>query len=365
MRRTPKPKIPIYLAQTQPGFETIAAAEIAQIEGTAIRGTRSISDKNGAVIFAYDGPVEDLLELRTVEDIFVLVLAQDPPGHTYAGLRDLRESVEAVPLDQALQIARSVKPSRGGQGKTRFRVVARQVGRTNYRRVDAQQAVEKAIVARTDRRWQWAEDGALEFWLTMLPDEVLLALRVTDSQMRHRDSEKREHVPASLRPAAAAALVWLSQPADNDVFLDPMCGAGTLLIERAHAGRYAQLLGGDADPAAVEAALKNIGSRYKPIQIEEWDATNLPIDAASITAAAVNLPFGKQIGSSEENRTLYPAFLREMTRVLRPGARLVLLSADANNLDRALGRANGLSRRESYGVQVLGQRARVVVAVRG
>src|SRR5690348_17299191 len=64
---------PIYLAQTQPGFEAIAVQELeSRLENIHIRGTRVVADKNGMVLFNYDGDVEDLLELRTIEDVFVL-----------------------------------------------------------------------------------------------------------------------------------------------------------------------------------------------------------------------------------------------------------------------------------------------------
>jgi tRNA G10 N-methylase Trm11 len=143
-----------------------------------------------------------------------------------------------------------------------------------------------------------------------------------------------------------------------------MCGAGTILIERAHAGRYAQLLGGDIRAEALVVARANVGLRYKPIELSEWDARDLPLDAGSISAAAVNLPFGKQIGSAEENRSLYPTALRELERVLRPGARLVALSGDRRALDEALRRARGLARRQVYPVLVLGQAAGVYVIER-
>jgi tRNA (guanine6-N2)-methyltransferase len=99
-----------------------------------------------------------------------------------------------------------------------------------------------------------------------------------------------------------------------------------------------------------------------PISIHEWDARQLPLDAGSVTAPAVNLPFGAQVGSVEENRDLYPAFLREAVRVLRPGARCVALSGDVRTLGDALRRNNRLVRRATYPVIILGRRVAVVVA---
>ncbi len=362
----------MYLAHTQPGFENIASQEISALKGASIRETRMLPAKNGLVFFDYQGDVQDLLALRTIEDVFEIVLNLRDMPPTYATLKQLQEQVQRAPqLERALQHARQLQPGRGGHGKFRFRVVARQAGTANFRRVDAQLAVEKGIVARGDHRWQHNEEAGLEFWLTMfyrnirgmVTGDMLLALRLSDERMRHREY-KIEHLPASLRPAAAASLVWLTRPRENDTFLDPMCGAATILIERAHAGRYHMLLGGDSNSEALAVAQANIGPRYKPIELREWDARQLPLDAGSITASAVNLPFGSQIGSPEQNRSLYPAVLSELARVMRPAARLVLLSGDASTLADAIRRTRGWRDRWGSAVQVLGHPARVFVLER-
>ncbi|GAB4111156.1 MAG: methyltransferase domain-containing protein [Roseiflexaceae bacterium] len=362
--RTSSVTKPIYIAQTQPGFEVIAADEIANLEGAQIRSTHTIGDKAGIVIFTYPDDPADLLELRTIEDLFEQILYIPDLAPTFAALKQLTEAtLNARTIEPALQRARQLKPGRGGQGKLRYRVVARQLGETHFRRVDAQIAVEKGIMQRPEHRWRLAEEGALEFWLTLAPGEALLMLRLSDDQQRHR-SYKIEHIPASLRPAAAAALVHLTKPRAHDSFLDPMCGAGTILIERALAGRYEQLWGGDSDPSTLDVVRLNVGSRYQPITLQEWDARHLPLDAGSITAAAVNLPFGTRIGSPEENRTLYPATLRELARVLQPRARLVLLSGDAANLNEAIKRVSTIRPLNGFPVHILGHRARIVVIER-
>ena len=375
-----------YLAQTQPGFEAIAAEEIAQtLDGAKMRGTRVVADKNGMLLFDYSGDARDLMALRTIEDLFVIVATLPDLPPTRDALRALEQAAtQATTVEPAVALARQLQPGSAGRGKMRFRVVSRQVGTAAYRRVDAQHVIERAIAARGDHRWQLAEENALEFWLTLLPNpaarspspstrsggasgqagrgqsEAILALRLSDERMRHREY-KLEHLPASLRPTAAAALAWLTQPAGDDVFLDPMCGAGTILIERANMGRYKLLLGGDLREEALAVARANIGPRYKPIELRQWDARGLPIDAGSVSAVAVNLPFGKQIGTPEENRALYPALLREIMRVLRPGGRLVALTADGRNFGESLRRASSLARRQMYPVQLLGRAAGVYV----
>jgi 23S rRNA G2445 N2-methylase RlmL len=323
-----------------------------------------VADKNGLVLFDYGGEARDLLALRTIEDLFAVVTVVYDLPPTYEALRILEAEVERSPLvATAAQLARQLQPGRAGHGRIMFRVVARQVGTTSYRRVDAQQRVMRGIAGRRDHQWRPMEEGGIEFWLTLFGPDALLAVRLTDERMRHREY-KLDHLPASLRPTAAAALVWLTAPKDDDVFLDPMCGAGTMLIERAQMGRYAQLLGGDIRDEALTIARTNIGPRYQPIEVRRWDARALPLDAGSIDAAAVNLPFGRQVGSTEDNRTLYPAFLREMERVLRPGARLVVLTGDTRTFVSALRPVTALFERATYPVTILGRPAHVFVLER-
>ncbi|MGH2353142.1 MAG: methyltransferase domain-containing protein, partial [Chloroflexota bacterium] len=108
----------------------------------------------------------------------------------------------------------------------------------------------------------------------------------------------------------------------------------------------------------------NVGPRHKPIRIRRWDARRLPLEDQSVSAIATNLPFGHQIGSPGENRTLYPALLTEWTRVLQPGGRLVLLTGDRALLQRTLDRRPELRLERTLPLIVRGFRAAIYVARR-
>jgi tRNA (guanine6-N2)-methyltransferase len=165
-----------------------------------------------------------------------------------------------------------------------------------------------------------------------------------------------------LRPTVAAALVWLTRLRDADVFLDPMCGSGTILLERAVAGRYQQLVGGDSDPAAVAAALANFGPRHQPRRIERWDARALPLADDSVTAIACNLPWGRQVGEKAAMPALYAAVLPEWARVLASGGRMVLLTSEWDVLKTELRARPELELEQTVAnVEILGRRADIFV----
>lgn len=133
--------------------------------------------------------------------------------------------------------------------------------------------------------------------------------------------------------------------------------------DRACSSRKIQTaLWGDIRPEALTAVTTNVGNKYKPIELKEWDARDLPFENESIDKIVCNLPFGKQIGSEEENKELYGAFLGEVTRLLRPGGRAVLLTSDVFLLKRRMGAYQELKMiREERNVKVLGCLASMVV----
>jgi tRNA (guanine6-N2)-methyltransferase len=355
----------LYIAHTQPGFEAIAADEIAtRISGAREITRRVVPDRAGMTIFFAPTP-DKLGVLRTAEDLFGLAGYRAGVGPENKELDKIRGASREAPLVEAALVARvKVTPGTRAGRRLKFRVIARMAGEHEFRRVDFQRAVERGILERSDHTWRLEEEGAdVELWATMIDSEFFLTVRLSDDAMRHREY-KAAHRPASLRASSAAALAWLSEPRDDDVVLDPFCGAGTILIERAHLGRYAMLLGSDRDAAALAAARVNVGARYKPIQLENWDAGALPLGDASVNKIVTNLPWGLRYGSHGENRKLYPIWMREFARVLKPGGLMVMLTAEWR-LMRELERTRKFAPSKIIRVSVLGKSAAIYVCRKG
>jgi tRNA (guanine6-N2)-methyltransferase len=328
----------IYIAHTQPGFEGVAAEEIVaryaaapgRDRGPAMRelGRRVMPERAGMTIFSAPRP-EPLSGARTIEDLFALAGYSDGLGTSPATLEKVRTLAHEAPyVEEALEARVRMTPGSRAGRRLGFRVIARIAGEHEFRRLDFQRAVDRGIAERGDHSWRLAGDDAdVEFWATLLGGEMFLAVRLVDERMRHREY-KVAHRPGSLRASIAAALGWLSQPGADDFVVDPMCGAGTILIERAHLGRQAMLAGFDRDASAIAAAHENIGPRYRPLGLVQADALRLPLGNAAATHLITNLPWGTKYGSHGENRRLYPRLVEEFARVVRPGGRLVMLTAE-------------------------------------
>lgn len=307
------------------------------------------------VQFNWRGDPLGLRQLGTVEDVFCW-LADIP----LTGKRDDLTAIADLPdLTPALPIHRQFNGL--PKGRTKYRVIVQAAMQQSHRRSQMQNALERALRHRFPK-WRLVPDNAnLEFWLQHTGGHARLGLRLTDRTTRHR-TYKSANRPGSLRPTIARALALLTRPEDHDIFLDPMCGAGTIAIERALAGRYALIQGGDIDERAVADALENFGNRHKPREIFHWDARCLPLPDRSVNKIATNPPWGRQIGSRSELHAVYGSALAEIDRVLRPNGLVAILTSEWHALKTALAPTALTTIEHLKNIAVLGRRADIFVA---
>jgi 23S rRNA G2445 N2-methylase RlmL len=241
-------------------------------------------------------------------------------------------------------------------------------GEHGYRRKDALEALGRGLRGKLPASWRYAdEDAAVEIWLTIHGATAVCGLRLSDRSMRHR-MYKAEHLPASLRPSLAAAMVQLAETRPGHSVLDPMCGAGTILAEQMNArlpsGQARPIvLGGDVDCSALRVAGINLRRIGEP-KLVRWDASRLPLPPESIDRIVSNPPFGKQLSRPEEIGPLYQAMVRSYDRVLKPDGRAVLLVSDVAAL-KAATRQVGWTGLRQLRVRVLGQPAAISVWRKG
>src|SRR5205823_5368441 len=118
------------------------------------------------------------------------------------------------------------------RGRPTYRLVTQMTGKHGYLRKHAREALVKGLDGKLPASWRYAEENAsVEVWLTINGQTAVCGVRLSDRTMRHR-TWKVEHLPASLRPTVAAAMVRLAGTGPGQVVLDPMCGAGTILAEQ-------------------------------------------------------------------------------------------------------------------------------------
>jgi 23S rRNA G2445 N2-methylase RlmL len=350
---------PACYATVMPGLEPVAAEEIERSLDAEVK-------RSGKGVVVFRAPVVDqsLLQLRTTEDVFLLAWGTDQLTLRAVDLEHIRRWTErSADWNRLLQVHHGIhaKP----RGKPGYRLVTQMSGEHGYLRRDARRALSEGLSGKLPTSWRHVdENAAVEVWLTIDGPTAVCGLRLSDRTMRHR-TYKLEHLPASLRPTLAAAMVRLAEARPGHVVVDPMCGAGTLLAEQlavAWSGAAEKPIlswGGDSDRTALRAAEFNLQRIGKPA-LSLWNATRLPLASESVDRIISNPPFGVQLGEPEEIGPLYRAMTAEYDRVLRPQGRAVLLAADAAALREAAG-AVGWKRLRELRVRVLGQSAVISV----
>jgi tRNA (guanine6-N2)-methyltransferase len=353
--------------QTMPGVEEISWLEIRdRLPHVVFRETLFAKDQNGIVIFDYSGPLEKLLDLRTTEDVFLQAINEKRVSR---GRQDLKEFTILVHKSEPFgQAANTLLRYRKFSRPPTYRVISRKYGKHQYRRKDLETAVLMGIQARYPRWTPVADNAQVEIWANLLGSHLLIGLRLSDRTMRHRH-KKRVELPASLRPSVAAAMVYLTQPEANDVFMDPMCGSGTIILERLFGGPSKEILGGDIDPDSVNAARQNMpqpkkGRQQRKLTIRQWDARQLPLDEGYVDKVATNLPFGKQVGKAQNLEGLYNNIFAELQRVVKPGGRIVLLSSEYELVKTCIRAHSKLQIVTGYSIATLGQWGRIHVVDR-
>lgn len=340
------------------GLEAIAADEITRDLGGEVKKA-----ERGIVVFRVPEVTPQLLRLRTVEDVFLLAWGTDSLTYKAEDLKSIRNwTSKQSNWKHLLELHHAIRPK--PKAKPSYRLVTQMDGTHGYRRVDAGKEMAQGLAGVFPASWKPADENAsVEVWLTIRGATAVCGLRLSDKTMRHR-AYKVEHLPASLRPTIAAAMVRLAGAGPGEIVLDPMCGAGTILAEQIElsklrkAGRI-EVWGGDRDMNMIRAAASNL-HRVGPAMLVHWDATRLPLASAQVDRVVSNPPFGKQMSSPEEIGPLYRKALRECNRVLKPGGRAVFLVSENEELRNAIKPLDWQAVRQLR-VEVLGQSATISV----
>lgn len=155
-----------------------------------------------------------------------------------------------------------------------------------------------------------------------------------------RFSYRLDSVPASIHPAAAAAALRIvrHRMGANSSVLDPFCGSGTMLVERAKITTAKALHGIDISPEACEIARGNI--QAAGLEAKIYNRSALGFDAgAGYNEIYSNMPFGNRVGTHHSNEKLYEKFFKELPSMLKSGGFALLITNEKALLKSSASRA--------------------------
>ena len=191
-----------------------------------------------------------------------------------------------------------------------------------------------------------------EFWLLSRSEGISYCLyRLT--------SVKRHCAQGELRPELATLLCECSDPQDDDVFLDPFAGSGSIPFARSRLKQsFHGIFAHEILPELAEGIKKKVrrihnAKMQRSFFVRCQDFLSNTFQPNMFSAIVTDPPWGvfKPISAD-----FYPTLLREAERILKPDGRLVLLTACPNAL-RSL--PSSLNHNTTYHILVSGQKAAV------
>ncbi|MBE0517421.1 MAG: methyltransferase domain-containing protein [Methanophagales archaeon] len=143
-------------------------------------------------------------------------------------------------------------------------------------------------------------------------------------------------LPGVIMPKVARVLVNLSGLNAKELFLDPFCGTGGILIEAGMVG--ARIIGSDVQERMVRGARENLHFFGLPGDCVVGDAAQLPLGDNTVDAVATDMPYGRSsfVSTSRyKNAESHAAFLErlyqhaldEIHRLLKPERKAVIVSS--------------------------------------
>ena len=348
-------KIARYYTKGCPGLEFVTQREIIE----RIQQANIIESKPGIVIFDYDGEPRDTLALRSVDSVYAYVEQYQDVPTDESGLNYLEMLAERVSLENAVGILKNVKKM--NVDAPSFRVTAERTGEHAYKSPQAAAALGSGVV----HHYGWRVDLTgfdIEVCAHITREHLLLGINLTEQPLSRRN--RFIHGRTSLNSGIAYALWQLAQPRAGDIFIDPMCGTASILIEAALEHPDVTFLGGDIDAQPLQGSIANIQFAKAPVTLMQWDARRLPLNSMSADCLVSNLPFGRRVGSHRSNRQLYPRFLHEVARVLKKSGKAILLTLERRLMAEVLASEQSLLLTETYIVDINGLLASVYVIVK-
>jgi tRNA (guanine6-N2)-methyltransferase len=320
-RQSTHPHLPL-LARTVRGIEWIAAPEIR-----AKLASSDIQRDHREIRFSLAELSPAVLELGTVDDVYLVATTVGDIGHQRRELRTLRAIARTIDLDSFAAVVTALRPA----PRTReFDIAASFLGRRNYNRHEIEDAFGHALAARNGWAYLTRAHGripphsGLSLGIHLAGSRATVAVRIAPHPL-HRRPYRVATRPGSLRPTIACAIGLLVGLRPGCHFVDPFCGAGTIPIEAKLACPKVLASGFDISDEAIASPRANAAAARVNASFLSADVTALPVHDGAIDRVATNPPWGEAVVPDGRRVTRPVLGWRELARVLKPDGRAVAL----------------------------------------
>lgn len=318
-QRTPAVQTHWCEVEVAEGLEQIAQQELQRHVQT--REIRRLSAHRGAIRFEYQGELAHLLDLKTVNSVYLLLYYDISRPRALLGHEHYHRLLNAISLARTLaddSVYQSMYVSAAGSDTSVMTRLKDNLASNTGLRVADDEGDLLLRIRRNKPGW-----------------DVLVRLSPRPLATRNW---RVCNMAGALDAAVAHAMLLLNAPKPDEVFLNLTCGSGTLMIERLTIGTAQEVIGCDIATSALECARANIkvAGYDKDTCLCHADACCLPFKDGVADTICADLPFGQLVGTHEENLELYPQLLQEATRVARTGATFLVITHEVRLMAKLL-----------------------------
>lgn len=338
-----------FLAYLTKGVKEIALDEIlekvskAEIERSSVK----------YLIFnAEEESIEQILELRTVDDVHLLL-----DFEKFEERPDMERAVEELSLNDVVGAKNVIEDIRSVDDV--FSLTTSKYGNKNVDLELLEEELSESLESFLDAKFVKNQHSNFDIRIHFEEENMLVSVRLTEKPLYFRGYWQRGK-KGSLKTSVAAALVRLANLSKGERLVDNFCGAGTVLCEAKVQG--AKVSGGDIDRQAVLCArenLKQLDSKAAN-RVKRLDATSTSHPDSYFEAAVSNLPWGDQVNLKAVK--LYSEAIQEYARILKENGKIVILGDHPDLAEKHI--RNNFPRHEIKRLQLgfLGQTPTVLYA---
>lgn len=363
-----------FLVTTNTGLEKITAEEI--YNNFSIRSVV----QHGAVEFkaSLDMIPSLNLLLRTIHKVVLIV-----------------DEGEFKTLDDLYKFARRISYVNYINKDQSFAVRAERVGFHSFTSIQVAEQVGRAIIesflSETNHRLKVnLDEPDVEFFCKVKDDKVWIGINTTGESLHKRGYRVYDH-PAALKTTLATSMIFISKWKNNEAFIDPTCGGGTIPIEAALIARnippgffrerkrgflfkklkfidiskYEKITeelkerinfnkydinGIEISPKHLSGALKNAESAgvIDTVNFKLGDSRNLKkFLSFSPEVVVFNPPYGKRSSSTRYIKRFYPEILNSISEVIKRDGVVVTITSEDQIMEEAALKS-GFSIEEKY-----------------
>ena len=160
---------------------------------------------------------------------------------------------------------------------------------------------------------------------THITDEKEIVLNLS------RRDWRKEYVSAGINPSLAYIMCMIADLKENDILLDPFCGASTIPITAIKYFNIKRCICIDISDSAIVKSKQNFlnakieEDRYK---LFRKNIRDIKLNKRNIDKIVSNLPFGIRVGDHEDNISVYTHLEELSNRLLRKKGSIVLLTQE-------------------------------------